>query len=215
MNKDFLNSYVWQQPFGYITIARHVNGQCTMSKTWELLEKTKSLHQWFTTNPGRLYVTGDGSVNDNHISSDIPSSAEGLSGTWRDPIFGSDGGLVFNWHYGDNGVRLGVPQSFHVPNTLPGINHNIDNFHGLGNEFGASTASGSGSTTWWHDVAKMGPDCQGYAADPTRPTCQIVGTDHGSKLTDGTCWGSYAIYVSQESRIFACQGRTLSTTMTT
>ena len=205
--KDYLNNSVWNTPLAYITIARHVNGQCKMSKTWELLDKTRSLYQWFSTYPGRMYVTGDGSANDTDLASDIPSSADGLSGTWRDPIFGSDGGLVFNWYYSNNGVRIGVPQSFHTPNTLPGIGDSRDNFHGLGNTFSGSTISGeSDASAWWHDVAKIGPDCHGGE-------CQIVGTDHGTGPTSGNCWGSYAIYVSQDSREFTCQGRRLSTTL--
>lgn len=147
-------------------------------------------------------MTGDGSINDNHISSDIPNSAEGLSGTWKDPIFGADGGLVFNWYYSNNGARIAVPGGYKTPYTLPGAGENNDDLHGLGNEFGASTSSGTGGDKWWHDVGKIGPDCHGSS-------CQMVGTDHGSRLNTGACWGSYAIFVSQEGTEFVCQGRTL------
>jgi hypothetical protein len=179
-----------------------------MSKTWKLLDDTKSLYDYFSTYPGRMLVTGDGSKNDNHISSDIPNFAEGLSGDWKDPIFGADGGLAFNWYYSNNGARIAVPGGYKIPYNLPSAGENNDDLHGLGNEFGATTSTGMGSGEWRHDAAKIGPDCHGGS-------CQMVGTDHGTHLKDGECWGSYAVYVSKESSTFTCQGKYLSTAMTT
>ena len=173
-----------------------------MSKTWEFLQHTKSLFQYFSTYPGRIYATGDGSDNDNHISSDIPATADGLAGTWKDPIFGAKGGLVFNWYYSNNGARIAVPGGYKNPFTLPGATENNDDLHGLGNDFDANTAAGLGSN-WWHDAGKIGPDCHGG-------TCQVVGTDHVKFPQDGVCWGSYAIYVSVDATTFECQGKTLS-----
>ena len=103
---DFVNIDIWKKPVSFITIARHVDGQCTMSKTWELTDETKSMYDYFSTYPGRIYATGDGSEDDNHISSDIPDSADGLNGEWKDTIFGAEGGLVFNWYYGDKGLFI-------------------------------------------------------------------------------------------------------------
>ena len=200
---DFLDNKVWKKSAGYVTIARHVDGMCTMSKTWELTDKTRSMYDYFSSYPGRMYVTGDGSMTDTHISSDVPSTGDGLSGTWKDPIFGADGGLAFNWQYSNNGARIAIPGGYKTPYDLPGSNENNDDVHGLGNEFGANTVNGEGSDSWWHDAAKIGPDCHGGS-------CQVVGTDHGSSLSDGSCWGSYAIYVSEHASSFPCQGTTLS-----
>ena len=206
--KDYLHNYVWEKPLGYITIARHLKGVCTMSKTWKLLDNTWSLYDYFSSYPGRFFVTGDGGINDTHIASDIPTSANGLSGTWKDPIFGADGGLVFNWYYGNNGVRIGVPGGRYTPYILPEKHENTDDFHGLGNEFEGQTATAKVSTgKWWHDAAKIGPKCFGVS-------CQMIGTDHGVKLKSEACWGSYAIYVSQDATTFICQNKTLSSTMT-
>ena len=204
---DYLNNSIWKEPLNYLTITRHNNGKCTMSKTWKLLSKSTSLFQYFSTYPGRLYVTGDGSVNDNHIHSDIPIAAQGLSGTWIDPIFGAEGGLVFNWGYGNNVVRIGVPGGRYIPYVLPAIGDNTDDFHGLGNDFHMSLDGVPGSLNWWHDVAKIGPKCFGAS-------CKPVGTDHGANLSDGECWGSYAIYVSEDAKSFQCQERTLEISMT-
>ena len=190
LTKDYVKDEIWKTTAKYITIARHENGKCTMSKTWEFSDKTKSLYKYFSTYPGRINATGDGSYKDTHISSDMPDTADGLSGTWKDPIFGADGGLVLNWYYSNNGARIAVPGGYKVPFSLPGTGENNDDLHGLGNEFGASTNLGHGSTAWWHDVAMIGPDCHGGS-------CAVVGTDHGTDLMGDpmTCWGSYAIYI--------------------
>ena len=184
-----------------------------MSKTWKLLSNSTSLFQYFSTYPGRLYATGDGTVNDNHIHSDIPTEAPGLSGTWKDPIFGADGGLVFNWGFANNGVRIGVPGGRHLPHVLPAIDDWQDDFHGLGNDFGTSIESPSSHINWWHDAGKIGPVCHGIPSQGM-PKCETVGTDHGLSLNDGDCWGSYAIYVSEDAKSFQCQGRTLEASMT-
>ena len=203
---DFLDAEIWKKKVGFITIARHVDGKCAMSKTWELTDKTKSMHDYFSSYPGRMYVTGDGSPNDNHISSDIPNDFDGSSGDWKDPIFGAEGGLVFNWYYSNNGARIAVPGGYKIPYRLPGTGENNDDVHGLGNEFGANTNNGGGSGQWWHDVGKIGPDCHGGS-------CAVVGSDHGSSLRNGDCWGSYAVFVSEKLRSFDCQGKQLSKTL--
>ena len=203
---DFVDSNVWKKPVGYVTIARHVNGACTMTKTWRLTNTTRSMSDYFSTYPGRMYVTGDGSVNDHHISSDIPQIAEISSGTWKDPIFGAGGGLVFNWYYGDNGARIAIPGGYKIPFTLPSTGDNGDDLHGLGNEYGAKTVNGEGSQFYWHDVAKIGPDCHGT-------NCPVIGADHGTILSSTSCWGSYAIFVSKDASSFTCQGRMLSQKM--
>ena len=204
LREDSIIDEIWKTTAGYITIARHKDGACTLSKTWELLNKTKSLHQYFSTYPGRIYATGDGTINDNHISSYIPTTAEGLNSTWKDPIFGANGGLVFNWYYSNNGARIAVTGGYKIPYTLPGAGENNDDLHGLGNEFGANTAAGGGSGAWWHDAAMIGPDCHGSS-------CKAVGTDHGNSLRgNGNCWGSYAIFISEKATNFNCKGKTLS-----
>ena len=203
---DFLDSGIWKKKAGFVTIARHVDGRCTMSKTWELSDKTRSMYDYFSSYPGRMYVTGDGNNDDTHISSDIPDDFDGLTGAWKDPIFGADGGLVFNWYYRNNGARIAVPGGYKIPYSLPGAGENNDDLHGLGNEFGAHTYAGQGSGAWWHDVAKIGPDCHGGS-------CAIVGFDHGTALRSGECWGSYSVFISETLRTFNCQNKQLSNKM--
>ena len=57
--------------------------KCEIAKTWELTDKTKSRYEHLSTFPGRMYVTGDGSKNDQHIHDDIPTTTTGLA---EDPI---------------------------------------------------------------------------------------------------------------------------------
>ena len=47
--KDFLDAEIWKKKVEFVTIARHVDGKCTMSKTWELTDKTKSMHDYFSS----------------------------------------------------------------------------------------------------------------------------------------------------------------------
>jgi len=208
LTNDFVDATVGSTPVKYVTIARHSGGACEMSKTWELTSSTKSMYDYFSDhNPGRIYATGDGSAADTHIAADMPASFSG-DGTPGDPIFGAEGGLVFNWWYSNNGARIAVPGGYKNPYSLPGTGENNDDVHGLGNEFGAHTAGGGGSGSWWHDAAKIMGDCHGTS-------CQVLGTDHGSAWgsTDFGCWGSYAIYVSASLSTFSCQGYTVGPTV--
>merc|ERR1712087_502465 len=99
-----------------------------------------------------------------------------------------------------------VPGGCRVPYSLPGEGENNDDVHGLGNEFGANTHLGEGSSAWWHDAAQLSGDCHGGS-------CKVVGTDHGTALSAGPCWGSYAIYLSNSMTPFECQGGTLVSAM--
>merc|ERR1719428_249249 len=148
LTNDFVDATVGSSPVKYVTIARHSGGACEMSKTWQLTSSTKSMYDYFSDhNPGRIYATGDGSAADTHIAADMPASFAG-DGTPGDPIFGADGGLVFNWWYSNNGARIAVPGGYKNPYSLPGTGENNDDVHGLGNEFGASTQLGQGSNEW-------------------------------------------------------------------
>merc|ERR1719428_1920776 len=148
LTNDFVDATVGTAPVKYVTIARHAGGACEMSKTWQLTSSTKSMYDYFSDhNPGRIYATGDGSASDTHIASDMPASFNG-NGIPGDPIFGANGGLVFNWWYSNNGARIAVPGGYKNPYSLPGTGENNDDVHGLGNEFGASTQSGRGSNEW-------------------------------------------------------------------
>merc|ERR1719334_108766 len=93
--------------------------------------------------------------------SDMPAFGNGLSGTWKDPIFGADGGLVFNWYYSNNGARIAVTGGYKIPYSLPSTGHSGDDLHGLGNEFAATTSQGLGSTYYWHDAAQLSGSCSG------------------------------------------------------
>jgi len=207
LSRDFIDGNIWTMPASYITIARHVGGVCEMSKTWELKDKTRSLKDYFSTYPGRMYVTGDGSAQDQHIHEEACEDPNRNAAS--DPIFGAGGGLVFNWYYYNNGARIAVTGAYKNPYHLPGKGVNDDDVHGLGNEFGATTSRGRGSRSWWHDVGQKQGDCHGGS-------CSTVGTDSGTRLPDASCWdgAQWAIYVSSEAAAgrgpsaFRCRGET-------
>lgn len=82
-----------------------------------------------------------------------------------------------------------------------------DNYGGLGNEFGASTKNGQGSSGWGHDASLIQAHCCG-----TR--CLFQGTDHGTNWEKGgEMYGQYAIYISDKARTFPCEGVRLQISM--
>ena len=127
----------------------------------------------------------------------------GMGGAAVDPIFGVAGDLAVNWHYSNNGARIALSGGH-----LSAAGANDDDTHGLGNELGASTGHvrGAQSADWWHDASIIQGDCHGGS-------CVVQGTDHGTKLQDGTMYGQYAIYVSPSADSFPCPGPRLRTEM--
>ena len=112
---------------------------------------------------------------------------------------------MFNWWYSNNGVRIANSQTY-VHGALPGTGDNTDDYHGLGNDFAGNTVGGGGSSEWWHDVGLHQGDCHGSS-------CQVMGTDHGTGLSDGPLYGQYAIFVSDSAATFQCQNQTLQVAM--
>jgi len=187
---DYKNYDVTLEIANYVAIVRHQNGSCEAVRVWEFLKPGKSLHDYLDPdNTSRLIATYD-----TYIHSYISPSMVAKD---KDPIFAvDDGALTFNWWYSTNGVRIGNSMS-HYMEGLPGTNSNEDSYHGLGNEFHASTKQGVGGNMWWHDVGVNQGRCGGNS-------CAIQGTDHGTSLSDGTMYGQYAIYTSDEAKVFPC-----------
>merc|ERR1712087_1104318 len=92
---DYVDSETMRVPVSYITIARHDGERCEMSKTWKLQDDSRSLHDYFADPDGRIYATGDGSVHDTHISSDMPLGS--FAGETTDPIFGAESADAALW----------------------------------------------------------------------------------------------------------------------
>jgi hypothetical protein len=161
------------------------------------------MYDYFSTYPGNIYATGSNTRDGAHISADLPNHVES-----NDPIFGGNGGLIFNWWYSNNGVRIGLTDGYKVKYSLPRTNENNDDLHGLGNEYGANTHAGRGSSAWWHDAAPLQGDCHGGS-------CSVIGSDHGTHLRTKVQLSSYdyAVFLSTTSRSFECQGKQLSQMM--
>ena len=183
--KDFLDPTAYSMAATHIAIARHNGTVMEAVKVWKLSSQN-SLEQYLKpTNPGRQIGTVGGHIQYDHISNLKISSKDG----GKDPIFGVDGNIAFNWWYSNNGARICLDGG-HL--SEPGVND--DGTHGLGNEFGANTQNGEGSSKWWHDVANI-KDCHGGS-------CDVQGTDHGTSLSSGEKLGQYAIFVSNISNNF-------------
>ena len=199
---DYLSPSVWRKPTRYVAIVRHNGNRCEAARVWELTS-TKSMLDWFENEqPGR-HVASKGQ----HIFDD----SAGLQNRDRDVIFATEGKLIFNWWYSNNGARIAVDNTYvhGGGSNLPGTDLNNDDLHGLGNEFGADTRNGGGSNHWWHDVSMHQGDCHGTS-------CAVQGTDHGTSLNDGPVYGQYSIFVSDtnmNSPTFACQGNYMNLKM--
>jgi len=183
----------------FVAIARHQNGTCEAARVWKFLEPGNTLHDYLDTQKtSRLVAT-----TPKHIYSYLSTS---MAAKDKDPIFGvDDGALTFNWWYGNNGARIANSKTYYN-GVLPAASLNDDSYHGLGGEFGADTQNGASSTAFWYDVAVYQGKCMGKS-------CFIQGSDHGTQFADGTMYGQYAIYVSDESEAFPCKGEDLEISM--
>jgi len=179
----------------FVAIARHQNGTCEAVRVWKFLEPGNTLHEYLNTlKTSRLVATSP-----KYIYSYLSTS---MAAKDKDPIFGVDeGALTFNWWYGNNGARIANSKTYYT-GGLPAANLNDDSYHGLGGEFGANTENGESSTQWWYDVSLSQGKCWANA-------CSIQGTDHGTSFADGTMYGQYAIFISDEAEAFPCEGQDL------
>jgi len=185
------------EPANFIAIVRHQNGACEAARVWKFTKAGKTLHSYLDVHQtSRLRAT-----KDHHIYSYI---GHGMKYKGKDPIFAVDGGLVFNWWYGDNGARIGNSKAY-SGSGLPAVDQSVylDNYQGLGNDFGGVSKSGGGSSHWRHDVGVHQSDCGGN-------NCLIQGKDHGTALSDRTLYGQYAIYISDRATTFPCESVNLN-----
>jgi len=189
---DYKNYDVTLETANYIAIVRHQNGKCEAVRVWKFLTVGKTLSTYLDTDKtSRLLATDDNYIY-NYIS-------DGMKGKDKDPIFAFDGGLVFNWWYYNNGVRIGNSGAY-AKGGLPGETINDDGFRGLGNEYKANTKAGQASTGCWFDVGLIGPTS-------FKETAQ--GSDHGTSMKDGILYGHYAVYTSDDADKFPCKGKQL------
>jgi len=195
LKADYKSYDVTIEVANYVAIVRHQNGKCEAARVWKFLEQGNTLHDYLDTKKtSRLVATSP-----KYIYSYISPTMEAKN---KDPIFAvDDGALTFNWWYGNNGARIANSKTYYA-GGLPPADMNDDSYHGLGGEFMAKTQNGGSSTFWWYDVGVFQGKCSGY-------DCAIQGTDHGTNFKDGTMYGQYAIYTSDEAETFPCQGEDL------
>jgi len=192
-NADYKNYDVTVETANYLAIVRHQNGVCEAARVWKFLTPGKTLKNYLNTKQSlRLKAT-----HDKYSYSYVSDTMEGKD---KDPIFAVDGGLVFNWWYANNGVRIGNSGAY-VKGGLPGINVNDDGFRGIGNEYGGKTKEGLGSSSWWFDV---GLYIKKFVRKMNKHSAQ--GKDHGTSMFDGKLYGQYAVYTSDDEDKFLCKG---------
>jgi len=181
---DYKNYDVTRETANFIAIVRHRNGLCDAARVWEFKSQGKSLKYYLNRRKSPLKRATSDKYTYNYRSPK-KSSAK------KDPIFSVDGQLVFNWLYGDNGVRIGVSGNYRGSGSLP-KNPGDDTFVGLGNSF--DIKSNEGNSHWKHDVGVY----KKYRVGSSQ------GKDHGSRVSDGHMVGQYAIFVSDAAARFPC-----------
>jgi len=184
---DYKSYNVTQETANFIAVARHQNGMCEAVRIWEFLTRGKTLSQYIDSEETPRLVATEGNYTYSYIS---PTMSDKVN----DPFFSEDGGLAFNWIYGNNGVRI-ANSGFFCGNGLPGLDYGMDDYWGLGNDFAL------GESNMWFDVGMT--RCGGRMNQ---------GTDHGSHkgyLKDRALLGQYAIYVSDGADHFPCEDKEL------
>jgi len=186
---DYKSYDVTSETANFIAIVRHQNGVCDAARVWEFLEVGKTLQSYLDFDKtSRKIATYDHPIY-NYMSPTMVAKE-------LDPIFSSKGGLVFNWWYNDNAVRIGNSNNYCGDSGLPGEGLNSDDFWGLGND-GYLTKDRVSTGCCWFDVGVQ--NCENYRNE------RIQGSDHGSSGKDGTVYGQYAIYVSDQAKEFPCE----------
>ena len=184
LNGDFLDPDTYKMNANFIAIVRHDGTNLECVKVWKFKTMNKSLKEYFkTVSPGREIVTEGGHIQFSTMKNVKIVTSKGH----KDPIFGVDGNLAFNWWHSNNGVRICLDGGH-----LSAASVNDDGTHGIGNEFSADTKNGNGGEAYWHDLSFVQGSCMGTS-------CGVQGTDHGSSLKSGVKLGQYAIFVSHNT----------------
>jgi len=194
---DYKNYDVTIETANFIAIVRHHNGTCDAARVWEFREVGKTLQSYL-----------DFDKTSRKIATFYHHTYSWISPTMvakdQDPIFNVKGALVFNWWYGDNAVRIGNSNNYCGDSGLPGKGEGGDNYVGLGNDLHLKENWISTGTTWF-DLGIQ--NCKTFWNQ------RIQGSDHGSSGKDGTVYGQYAIYVSDEAKEFPCESFDLQISM--
>lgn len=183
---DYKSYAVTLETVNFIAIVRHQDGVCEAARVWELRTQGKPLREYLdSVKTSKEFATYENCTyaftSPNMLDKDM------------DPIFAVDGGLVFNWRWSDNGVRIGNSKAFCEGDLT--ANHN-DNYFGLGNDLWI------GSDQLWFDVGVYQEKCD-------RPFRNGQGSDIGTSITSNKLYGQYAIYVSDTAEIFPCEASDL------
>jgi len=179
---DYKRDDVTRETANFIAIVRHQNGVCDAARVWEFEIRGKSLS---------YYLSPSESSWNRATSDEYIYDYNDYTSKFKDCIFSVDGGLVFNWLYKDNGVRIGVSGNYRGSGVLP-EDPDDDTFVGLGNSFDIDDARGY--SHWRHDVGVY----------KTYNYKSSQGKDHGSRMVDGEMVGQYAIFISDAATRFPC-----------
>jgi len=190
---DYKNYDATTETANFIAIVRHQNGSCEAARVWQFLQVGKTLHDYLDSSQTTRYAA----TADNHTYSFISNNIVEKA---RDPIFSVDGGLVFNWLWWDNGVRIGNSKTVRG-GILPGRSALTDwIFAGFGNSWAVTREK------------ELGFDV-GVTQDSEGNLKTVQGKDHGTLLQDGTLYGHYAIYISDDAKSFPCKNINLKRAM--
>jgi len=180
---DYKSYAVTLETANFIAIVRHQDGVCEAARVWKFRTQGKALRDYLdSSKTSKLFATYDNFTY--HFTSPNMLNKD------KDPIFAVEGGLVFNWQWADNAVRIGNSKAF-CPGDIVANHH--DNYFGLGNDLWMGSM-----VNLWFDVGVYQDRCDS-------PYRNGQGSDHGVHVTGVELYGQYAIYVSDTEETFPCE----------
>jgi len=191
---DYKSYDVALETANFIAIVRHQDGVCEAARVWEFKAVGQTLHEYLNIQTTSRSVAT--------YNSTFTYISHNMANQESDPIFAVDGALVFNWWHSSDGVRI-ASSNAHCDDDLPSSSENTNKFFGLGNEIHSNyVSSGEGSTQWWSDAGTY--ECS------VSHNKRAQGSDTGTGFTDREAFGQYAVYVSDDAKIFPCEGPLLT-----
>ena len=139
----------------------------------------------FLDSTGREIATEGGSIQEFKIHN--------ITNINDDPIFSVPGDLAINWKYSNNRVRIAL-----TGGHLSGPNDDDDNTHGLGSHLNIDWLSYKQRYDYKIKISNI----QNCSRCRPATVIKLQGKDHSSTLKSGPVYGSYAIYLANNTKKF-------------
>ena len=110
-----------------------------------------------------------------------------------DPIFSVPGDIAMNWRYANNGVRIAL-----TGGHLSDADSDDDKTHGLGTHLSMDWINKIENYPYKIEISNI----QNCSICHPASVITVQGKDHSDTLNSGPVYGSYAIYLANNTMIF-------------